>query len=238
MEEKEFRLLILSPKKCVALLETLRWKDGVYCTHCGNKKKISKRQKHGLYQCNTKTCNKSFSVISGTIFHGTKMTIGTWFALIRLMLTTGKGMSAYKLSRELSIPYKTTWLVAHRIRAGMSDDTRQLLHELRHHINHELGIKKKKSEGFYRQFENAMEALTDSLSKSETTHIDFDKAWQQIRVSIKKKFRSIGKTYMKFYLSEYVYHQRNRNNPNIFEDYLTKVMGKETSFPLDSRTAA
>lgn len=59
-----------------AHLEKLRWRNGVYCAHCGcigayklEPKPDSKRPgRKGLYKCKEGTCRKQFTVTVGSIF--------------------------------------------------------------------------------------------------------------------------------------------------------------------------
>jgi hypothetical protein len=153
------------------------------------------------------------------------------------MLVTGKGMSAYKMSKELDLPYKTVWLCVMKIRAGMSDDstisTHKLLEDLRIHINEDLPNKKKSKEGFYKQFEGAMENFLHTISNannsSKNERVDIEEAWNRVKSGIKRKYRNLGKFYFPFYLCEAMYyHEHNRNkSENLFEEYIQLIMSKE-----------
>src|ERR1035437_9940252 len=121
MEEKDFKRLIASERRCIDYIEQFRWQSGMYCPHCGGTKSFSKRKTPGVFHHNS--CNRDFSCLSNSILQGTKLKLRDWFRLIRLMLDKNKAMSAYKLSNTLDLPYKTIWLCAMKVRAGMSDDT-------------------------------------------------------------------------------------------------------------------
>src|ERR1700752_1366181 len=107
--------------KCIKHLEKVRWGNEPACLHCGslsitprksNKANIGyiKKPKNRLklkppaqirhtpmYHCND--CNKDFSVLYGTIFEGSKMSLQKWFMLIALMLNARQGISAPNIMR-------------------------------------------------------------------------------------------------------------------------------------------
>lgn len=50
------------------------------------------------------------------------MPLQKWFLAISLVLNAKKGISSRQLARDLDLPVKTAWSVAHRIRKAMNDD--------------------------------------------------------------------------------------------------------------------
>ena len=104
--------------RCVAYLEGLRWQNEPECPYCKSKRS-TKRQESYRHQCHS--CNKSYSVLVGTIFESTKLPLNQWFLAISLMLNAKKGLSARQLSRDLGINRKTGWYLQMRIRAAMND---------------------------------------------------------------------------------------------------------------------
>ncbi|MCH7586001.1 MAG: IS1595 family transposase [Acidobacteria bacterium] len=114
------------------LIESIRWPDGPICPHCGHDGKhyflnpkggtrkttrgtISKRR---VWKCSA--CRKQFSVLVGTIFHGTHIPLPKWLLAIHLISAGKNGVSAHELHRQLGITYKTAWFLAHRIRYAMA----------------------------------------------------------------------------------------------------------------------
>ncbi|WP_176844617.1 transposase, partial [Mucilaginibacter gossypii] len=83
---------------CIDYLEGLRWQGLPECPYC-NSKRSSKRQESQRHICNS--CNRSYSVLVGTVFEGTKLPLPQWFLAISLMLNAKKGLSARQLSRDL-----------------------------------------------------------------------------------------------------------------------------------------
>jgi transposase-like protein len=103
-------------EECRAILEELRWKDGIYCPRCKGDK-ISRIRKRFQYDCDS--CRYQFSVTSGTIFHDSHLPLPKWFAATYLMCESKKGISANQLKRNLHTSYQTAWHLCHRIRAAM-----------------------------------------------------------------------------------------------------------------------
>lgn len=69
--------------ECRAILEELRWPDGVECPRC-HRMGISKVKKRGQFDCNS--CRYQFSVTAGTIFHDSHLPLWKWFLTIYTML--------------------------------------------------------------------------------------------------------------------------------------------------------
>ncbi len=127
-----------TPEACNDFLESMRWPDGVVCVECG-KKRVSKYVKAAgvRTRVNAKTgkkeektvparilyvcldCHAQFSATEGTIFNDTHLPLDKWFMATALMVNAKKGLSALQLKRDLSVAYKTSWYLAHRIRKAM-----------------------------------------------------------------------------------------------------------------------
>jgi transposase-like protein len=111
-------------EECRAILEELRWKDGIRCPRCDGDK-ISRIRKRFQYDCDS--CRYQFSVTSGTIFHDSHLPLPKWFAATYLMCESKKGISANQLKRNLHTSYQTAWHLCHRIRAAMLEVAPQKL---------------------------------------------------------------------------------------------------------------
>lgn len=105
-------------EKCIAHLETLRWNGSPCCIHC-NATNLTKRKNSIKWHCNS--CNKDSSILYGTIFENSRLTLPKWFQLIFLMLNAKKGISAMQISRDVGTTYKTAWYSAMRVRCAMLD---------------------------------------------------------------------------------------------------------------------
>ena len=232
MTNEEFYLLTASPKNAIEYLEGIRWKNGVYCPHCSSVKRISHRKKHGLHNCNN--CGSSFSFLSKSVFANLKLNIDDCLRFLRLMLTLGKSMSVYRICGELKLNYKVGWLLAMKIRSGMAENTQEMLAFLSKHVNQELPSGKKDTAGELRQIDDAIGKFISSVSKQNypVANInDVNALWNQVKTKMKRKYRNNSKLYFQYYLAEIAFFEKNKNNPNIFEDFLQDVFSKEKLFP-------
>jgi transposase-like protein len=106
---------------CKAYLAKHRWPDKVHCPRCGNV------EVYGLpafnWQC--QACNRNgyrFSVLVGTIFENTKISLKVWFRTIHIMLTK-KGVAIVEVQRTMGLgSYRSAWFLCHRIRTALTDD--------------------------------------------------------------------------------------------------------------------
>ena len=106
-----------SDERCRELLEALRWPQGVRCQRCNHD--TAWETARAQYEC--AQCSYRFSVMSGTIFHDTKLPLQKWFVAVCLMVEAKKGMSANQMKRVLGVSYKTAWYLCHRIRFAMAE---------------------------------------------------------------------------------------------------------------------
>ncbi|MDD5264347.1 MAG: IS1595 family transposase [Candidatus Bipolaricaulis sp.] len=117
--EKEFS----TEAKCVAYLIKKRWPSGVVCPRCGTKHPAY-MPRYRRWYC--KTCDYSFSITAGTIFHATKLPLTKWMVAVWFLCHSPKGCSAKQLERILGVHYETAWSMAHRIRKAMGNDAGKL----------------------------------------------------------------------------------------------------------------
>jgi len=113
-------------------LEELRWAGQPFCPHCGSVREhyflkpangSSRKTTRGssserrVWKC--AECRKQFTVLTGTIFHGTKIPVRKWLLVIFDMASCKNGMSAREIERKYDLATKTAWFMAHRIREAM-----------------------------------------------------------------------------------------------------------------------
>jgi transposase-like protein len=103
---------------CIHHLEALRWLNKPQCPYCKSEQS-TKRVGTQRHQCNG--CNRSYSVLVGTIFEDTKLALPKWFLAIALILNAKKGLSSRQLSRDLGINRNTAWYLQMRIRKAMQE---------------------------------------------------------------------------------------------------------------------
>jgi len=106
-------------EECISYLESLKWGNIPTCPYCQSQRS-SKRKNEFRHHC--QECNRSYSVLVGTIMESTKVPLPKWFAAIALILNAKKGISSLQLSRDLGINKNTAWYLQKRIRQVMGDD--------------------------------------------------------------------------------------------------------------------
>ena len=130
MNEKEYPMTFdefvrsfSTEEQCRDYLAKLRWPDGFECPECKNKKYWP--VDNVLFACSE--CPYRTSVIAGTIFHGTRTSLKSWFTAIWWVTTQKNGASAEGLQQVLGLKsYETAWAWLHKIRKAMvrSDRTK------------------------------------------------------------------------------------------------------------------
>lgn len=113
-------------------LEELRWGDRPVCPHCGSVRKpyfltptngSSRKTRTGtasqrrVWKC--ADCRKQFSVLTGTIFHGSKIPVRTWIFVVFEMTSSKNGVAAREIQRKYGLTGKSAWFMLHRIREAM-----------------------------------------------------------------------------------------------------------------------
>ena len=103
---------------CKEFLAQQRWGNDVVCPICG--KHHCKQRFDGRYRCDR--CKHNFSVISGTIFENTKVSLRKWFIAMYLISSHKKGVSSHQLSRDIDVSQKTAWYMLQKIRTLYKQD--------------------------------------------------------------------------------------------------------------------
>jgi transposase-like protein len=96
----------------------MRWPDGeASCPRCGccETYSITTRRR---FKC--VGCHHQFSVTSGTIFASRKLSFTDLLAAIVIFVNGAKGVSALQVSRDLSVQYKTAFVLSHKLREAMA----------------------------------------------------------------------------------------------------------------------
>ncbi len=104
-------------QSCLEHLEKARWNGTPVCPYC-NSTQTSPMRAELRHHCNT--CNTSFSITVGTIFHKTKLDLQKWFLAISIILNAKKGISARQLARDIEVNRNTAWYMGMRIRRAMT----------------------------------------------------------------------------------------------------------------------
>ncbi len=119
----EFVSFFKDEKVCVKYFESIRFKDGEYCPHCGFNK-INRFSDGKRYRC--AKCKKDFTIKTKTIFGESKVPIQKWFIAIYLLTTSKNGISSIELSKHVGVTQKTAWFMDHRIREALKQNKGQL----------------------------------------------------------------------------------------------------------------
>jgi transposase-like protein len=136
---KELRMRVQDEHDAYLLMEELRWGEDaerIVCPHCGNGKAYFLNPKGGsrgtgpkrhdgersrsvrrVWKC--AACRRQFSVLTGTIFHGTKVSIADWLTVMVLMCSAKNGISAREVERLCEVTPETAWYMLHRLRESM-----------------------------------------------------------------------------------------------------------------------
>ncbi len=102
-----------------------RWPDGFVCPGCGGRAVGAETRRH-LWICTA--CGRQTSVTAGTVMHGTRLPLRTWFWAAYLVSTFHPGISAKQLQRQLGIGcHETAWAMLHKLRGAMVAPERELL---------------------------------------------------------------------------------------------------------------
>ncbi|NDW03078.1 IS1595 family transposase [Jiella pacifica] len=110
-------------EKAYETFKAIRWAETggkAVCPRCGcvDTYEITTRRR---FKC--AACHHQFSVTSGTIFHSRKMGFVDLLAAIALFVNAVKGVSALQMSRDLDCQYKTAFVLCHKLREAMANET-------------------------------------------------------------------------------------------------------------------
>lgn len=116
----------LSDDVAYDMFKEMRWpeNDGkAVCPHCGHKECWSFKTRK-IFKC--KSCEKQFSVTSGTVFANRKLPVRDYLLAIAIFVNAHKGLSALQLGRDLGVQYKTAFVMAHKIREAIGADIQDI----------------------------------------------------------------------------------------------------------------
>jgi transposase-like protein len=189
-----------SEKACRETLAELRWPEGVKCPRCNGDRHAYDSERY-VWDCYS--CGYQFSVMSGTIFHDTKLPLRKWFMAVLLMVEARKGISANQMKRTLGVSYKTAWYLCHRIRAAMKDDSAPLL----------SGVK---------------EADETELMRGQAHTNSVEGVWSLLKRSVVGSYHQLSAKHLPAYVDEFQFRFNNRHNEYLFRDTLMKLVSAET----------
>jgi predicted RNA-binding Zn-ribbon protein involved in translation (DUF1610 family) len=121
----EFQRDFPNDAACVRYLASRRWPAGFVCPACGATRAYELVKRH-LWQC--AACRLQTSLTAGTVLHGTRLPLITWFWAMYLAATLNTGISARQLRKQLGLRrYETAWMLLQKIRLAMVNPERERL---------------------------------------------------------------------------------------------------------------
>ncbi|NME69255.1 IS1595 family transposase [Flammeovirga aprica] len=113
----EFTEKFPDEQSCINHFRLTREKEGITCKKCGCKKHYWLK---AIKQWQCSSCNFRTTLRSGTIMHGSKLSIRKWYLANAYMTMTKKGISANEVKRQLNHSrYESIWRMMHKIREAM-----------------------------------------------------------------------------------------------------------------------
>ncbi len=115
----EFQKQFPDDEACLKRIMTERYGGTQFdCPKCGVHSKFYRMTRERAYVC--QNCKHQLHPTVGTFMHGTHLPLHKWFYAMHLFSTSRHGVAAKELERQLDIPYKTAWRMAHQIRKYMA----------------------------------------------------------------------------------------------------------------------
>lgn len=115
-----------SESNCYKFLKRQRWANGiVVCPYCGSIHIAHRKHSKQEYRCSS--CNKSFSVLVGTIFENTKLPISKWIIGMYLISSHKNGISSVQLAKDIEVTQSTAWYMLQKVRTLMKQDEERKL---------------------------------------------------------------------------------------------------------------
>jgi transposase-like protein len=112
----EFERRFRSEKACRDYLAKIRWGHGFTCPRCTHMQGWQTARNH--WRCGK--CQVDSSPTSGTIFHGSHLSLRIWFRAIWWVTNQKSGASALGLQQMLGLgSYRTAWTCLHKLRRAM-----------------------------------------------------------------------------------------------------------------------
>jgi transposase-like protein len=107
-------------QRCIDFIRDVRWNGELKCAHCGHDKVYTLTGKNKRYKC--AGCKKQFTIIKGTIFENSPISLQKWFIAIYLLTSRKKGISSVQLSKDINVTQTTAWFMLQRIRFMLKEN--------------------------------------------------------------------------------------------------------------------
>ena len=112
---------------CEAAVLVARWPNGFVCPRCAGTA-YSRVERYGRPYWHCAGCRHQYSLLAGTVFDNTKLSLTQWFEALYVLTQTKNNVSALELMRHLGVCYRTAWRLKHKLMQAMlhRDAARQL----------------------------------------------------------------------------------------------------------------
>jgi transposase-like protein len=109
----------MEDKECVIFLAQARWgsAETVRCSHCGSVSNHYYRHLEQRWKC--RTCDRSFSVTSDTVFADRRLKLQDIIAGALLWINSSAGQPALELKRHFDKTYNTAFTLQHKLREAL-----------------------------------------------------------------------------------------------------------------------
>ena len=121
----EFSARFRTETDCEEFLFRVRYPAGFVCPRCAVERGWSLDGKR-LLECSN---GHKVSLTAGTVLHGSRQGLLTWFYAVLFIATLTPGISALQFQRQLGLKrYETAFQMLHKVRASLVAPGRELLH--------------------------------------------------------------------------------------------------------------
>jgi len=96
----ELLLSLIDEEKCIEVVRSILWPDGVRCPECGSKSFWIDREEEPKLQYRCPKCGEWWTDFSGTIFERTHLPVSHWFLALDWFR---QGKSALAVANELGV---------------------------------------------------------------------------------------------------------------------------------------
>lgn len=110
-------------RECLDCLEQVYWNNTPLCPYCKTSN-YSGLPLENRYHCNT--CNTSFKVTVGTVFHNTKIDLQKWFFAIAKYFDTNNKICIRQLGRDLKVTKDTASFITSRLKIAAINESKQM----------------------------------------------------------------------------------------------------------------
>jgi len=129
MSRQQFEALFPDDAACARYLVGRRWPDGFACPVCGVCKGWASNHDRPAREC--AGCRRQTSVTAGTVMHGSRLPLRTWFIAAHIVASHSNRIPALQLQAQVGIgSTKAAWLLLHKLRRAMVDPDRSLLQQI------------------------------------------------------------------------------------------------------------